>query len=145
MADQDSQLLLRTAPCEQVSRLCSSQALAGWLGCQWLKVRPVLWCNLYSSGRLQVRWHPCLAVSSILSSFLHILSSESVSLVSHEQCRSYGRCGFDPWVGKIPWRRSKWHPIPVYLPGKSHGQRNLAGYRQSRGSQLSPHMCMQNS
>ena len=31
------------------------------------------------------------------------------------------------WVGKIPWRR-KWHPTPVFLPGKSHGQRSLAGY-----------------
>ena len=34
---------------------------------------------------------------------------------------------FDPWVGKIPWRR-KWQPTPVFVPGKSHGQRNLAGY-----------------
>ena len=25
------------------------------------------------------------------------------------------------------WRR-KWQPTPVFLPGKSHGQRNLAGY-----------------
>ena len=38
-----------------------------------------------------------------------------------------GRPGFDPWVGKIPWRRA-WQPIPVFLPGKSHGQRSLAGY-----------------
>ena len=28
---------------------------------------------------------------------------------------------------KIPWRR-KWQPTPVFLPGKSHGQRSLAGY-----------------
>ena len=28
---------------------------------------------------------------------------------------------------KIPWRRA-WHPTPVFLPGKSHGQRSLAGY-----------------
>ena len=28
---------------------------------------------------------------------------------------------FDPWVGKIPWRR-KWQPTPVFLPGESHGQ-----------------------
>ena len=28
------------------------------------------------------------------------------------------RCGFSPWVGKIPWSR-KWQPIPVFLPGKS--------------------------
>ena len=40
------------------------------------------------------------------------------------QCR---RHGFDPWVEKIPWRR-KWQPIPVFLPGKSHGQKSLAGY-----------------
>ena len=38
------------------------------------------------------------------------------------------RCEFDTWVGKIPWRR-KWQPTPVFLPGKSHGQRSLAGYR----------------
>ena len=40
------------------------------------------------------------------------------------QCR---RLGFDPWVRKIPQRR-KWPPTPVFLPGKSHGQRSLAGY-----------------
>ena len=40
------------------------------------------------------------------------------------QCR---RCKFDPWVRKIPWRR-KWQAIPVFLPGKSHGQRSLVGY-----------------
>ena len=40
------------------------------------------------------------------------------------QCR---RLRFDPWVRKIPWRR-KWQPTPVFLPGKSHGQRSLAGY-----------------
>ena len=34
---------------------------------------------------------------------------------------------FDPWVGKIPWRR-RWQPIPVFLPGESHGQRSLVGY-----------------
>ena len=40
------------------------------------------------------------------------------------QCR---RPGFSPWVGKIPWRRIC-PPTPVFLPGKSHGQRSLAGY-----------------
>ena len=33
----------------------------------------------------------------------------------------------DPWVRKIPWRR-KWQPTPVFLPGKSHGQRSLEGF-----------------
>ena len=42
------------------------------------------------------------------------------------QCRRCKRLGFDPWAGKIPWRR-KWQPTPVFLPWKSHGQRSLAG------------------
>ena len=37
------------------------------------------------------------------------------------QCRRHNRCTFDPWVGKIPWRRL-WQPTPVFLPGESHGQ-----------------------
>ena len=37
------------------------------------------------------------------------------------------RHGFNPWVRKIPWRRA-WQPAPVFLPGKSHGQRSLVGY-----------------
>ena len=38
---------------------------------------------------------------------------------STSQCRA---CGFDPWVGKIPWRR-KWQPTLVFLSGKSHRQK----------------------
>ena len=45
------------------------------------------------------------------------------------QCR---RPEFNPWIGKIPWRR-EWLPIPVFLPGEFfpgefHGQRSLVGY-----------------
>ena len=40
------------------------------------------------------------------------------------------RCRFAPWIRKIPGggRRRAWQPIPVFLPGESHGQRSLAGY-----------------
>ena len=38
-----------------------------------------------------------------------------------------GNTDLIPWVGKIPWRR-KCQPTPVFLPGKSHEQRRLAGY-----------------
>ena len=38
------------------------------------------------------------------------------------------RRGFEPWVRKIPWRRKRL-PTPVFLPGKAHGQRSLAGHR----------------
>ena len=43
------------------------------------------------------------------------------------QWRRFKRLQFNPCVGKIPWRR-KWQPIPVFLPGKSHGQRSLVSY-----------------
>ena len=64
---------------------------------------------------------------------------------SNCQCRSCRRRGFDPLVGKIPWRR-KWEPSPVVLPGKiPWTERSLVGYN-ARGckesdmtEQLSPH------
>ena len=40
------------------------------------------------------------------------------------QCR---RPMFNPWIGKIPWRRA-WQPTPVSLPGEYHGQRSLVSY-----------------
>ena len=47
-------------------------------------------------------------------------------------CLRCRRRGFNPWVGKIPWRRA-WQPTPVFLPGEPHGQRLPASY--------SPHGC----
>ena len=38
----------------------------------------------------------------------------------------FKRCGFNPWVGKIPSRRA-WKPTLVFMPAESHGQRTLAG------------------
>ena len=43
------------------------------------------------------------------------------------QCRRHKRRGFNPWMGKIRWRRA-WQPTPVFLPGEPHGQRSLVGY-----------------
>ena len=43
------------------------------------------------------------------------------------QCRRHKTPSFDPWVGKIPWRRA-WLPTPPCLPGESHGQRSLTDY-----------------
>ena len=48
-------------------------------------------------------------------------SSSKESACQFRRCR---RCGFDRWVGKIPWRRT-WQPTPVFLLGKFHGQSNL--------------------
>ena len=44
------------------------------------------------------------------------------------RCRRHRSRRFNPWVGKIPWRRA-WQAIPGFSPGESHGWRCLAGYR----------------
>ena len=75
--------------------------------------------------RMQPRWHACYGYL-MLPGWLS--GKEPIC-----QCR---RRGFDPWVGKIPWRR-KWQPTPVFLPGKSHGQRSLAGYSPWGSKELS--------
>ena len=49
------------------------------------------------------------------------------SLSRQKICLQCRRPEFSPWVGKISWRK-KWQPTPVFLPGESHGQRNLLGY-----------------
>ena len=68
--------------------------------------------------------HPCSCLSSTLNLFAikswkigpDGASGKEVAC----QCRRHKRHGFDPWVGKISWRR-KWQPTPVSLLGKSHG------------------------
>ena len=85
-------------------------------------------------------------------SFLFFPAKEVVRLSGHEQSelnrhalefwlcnleqllksRRIKRCGFYPWVGNIPFRR-KWQSTPVFLAGKSHGQRSLAGYSMAGG------------
>ena len=58
-----------------------------------------------------------------VSGFPGIASNKAITC----QCRRHKRRGFEPWVGKIPWRRA-WQSTPVFLPGESHGQRSLVGY-----------------
>ncbi|CAI9169407.1 unnamed protein product [Rangifer tarandus platyrhynchus] len=72
----------------------------------------------------------------------HFSIGESVFPFSFELSSNFRRRpGFDPWVGKFPWRR-KWQPAPVFLPGKSHGQRSLVGYSPwgCRGSDMTVHL-----
>ena len=51
-------------------------------------------------------------------------------LSGQESASQWRKCRFNSWVRKILWR--KWQPTPEFLPGKLHGQKNLAG---SMGSQ----------
>ena len=53
------------------------------------------------------------------------------------------RPGFDPWVGKIHWRR-EWQPTSVFSPGEFHGQRNLVGYSLCPPSSLSYNLSLEN-
>ena len=64
-----------------------------------------------------------LLLNSVVASYLLGFPGGSDSKSVCLQC---GRPGFNPWVGKIPWRR-KWQPTPVLLPGKFHGLRSLVG------------------
>ena len=57
----------------------------------------------------------------------HVFHGLPCCLSTKESACQFRRCTFSPSVGKIPWRK-KWQPTSVFLPGKSHGQRNLAGY-----------------
>ena len=74
---------------------------------------------------LQPELVPCWTPQPLLSLFPIVLGGfPDGSVVKDLPIR---RCRFNPWVGKIPWRR-KWQPTPVFLPGKSHGQKSLVGY-----------------
>ena len=53
-----------------------------------------------------------------------VIKESAFNAGDHLQCK---RPGFDPWVGKIPWRR-KWKHTAVFEPGEFHGQKSLANY-----------------
>ena len=64
-------------------------------------------------------------------------------LSSKESTFQSRRLKFNPWIGKIPWRR-KWQPSPVFLPGKSCRLRSLAGCSSWGRKELdtTEHMCV---
>ena len=68
-------------------------------------------------------YHP-VCVFAALHFFWASLVAQSVKKTICLQCRSPR---FNSWVREIPWRK-KWQPTPIFLPGKPHGQRSLAGY-----------------
>ena len=65
--------------------------------------------------------HPCVTI------FITFILGLPRWFCGKESTCKFRRHRFSPWVRKIPWRR-KWQPTPVFLPGKSHGQKRLAGY-----------------
>ena len=67
-------------------------------------------CQLNQKTDNDFNWY----VSMDLSGFPGCTSGKEPSY----QCRRHKRHKFNPWVGKIPWRRA-WQPTPVFLPGES--------------------------
>ena len=70
-------------------------------------IKHLTWCKSQSCAK------SCIQEACVFLQLPHWLSCKE----SAHWCR---RCGFSPWVGKMPWRR-KLLPMPVFLPGKSHG------------------------
>ena len=52
----------------------------------------------------------------LISGVIYPLGASQV--VKESACQSRTHKKFDPWVQKIPWRRT-WQPSPVFLPGES--------------------------
>ena len=116
----------------------------------------------YSLLKQPVRTH-CSSIQSLrslpedLSLAAIVKSLVCICVVGHEgfpggasskeppacQGKRHRRLGFDPWVGKIPWRRA-WQPTPVFLLGESHGQRSLEvysprGHKESDTTEVTAH------
>ena len=87
-------------------------------GRQFLTQTIWIWCTFYKLTR---QFHAHLSSSVLEFSGLPRWYSSKKSTY---QCR---RHAFNPWVGKIPWRRA-WQPTPVFSPGEFHGWRSLANY-----------------
>jgi len=56
-----------------------------------------------------------------------VLLNTTASSSDGKESACKAEAGFDPWAGKILWRR-EWQLTAVFLPGESHGQRSLVGY-----------------
>ena len=91
----------------------------------WLTSIPLFICTTFSLSIICswiFRLFPCLG-SCKQCCYEPRVGFSSVCL----QCRRCRRYRFHPWVGKIPWRRAQ-QPTPLFLLGKSHGQRSLVDY-----------------
>ena len=80
---------------------------------------------LYISGSFLLMWPQTWLFIPVPA--FSMGASQVVLVVKNLPANAGDTRGFNPWVGKIPWRR-KSQPTPVFLPGKSHGRSSLVGY-----------------
>ena len=86
------------------ARQAPLSSIISWNLLQFMPIKLVCYLTIGSFSSLAVPFSP---------EFPRCLSGKESAC----QCRRYG---FDPWVRNTPWRR-KLQPIPVFLPGTSHG------------------------
>ena len=65
----------------------------------------------------------------------HLYTGASLVAQMVRICLQCGRPGFDPWVGKIPWRRA-WQPTPVFLLGESPWTEESSGLQSMRSQRV---------
>ena len=105
----------------QGTRWCQNRESWASLVVQWLRICPTMQGTQVRS--LVQEDHTCHGATKPV----HHNSGGAGGKEPACQRRRQERRSFNPWVGKIPWRRA-WPPTPVFLPGESHGQRSLAGH-----------------
>ena len=92
----------------------------------WDSVLPLPWARVWSLlGDLRSCKLWSVAKTKNLTKMPALARTQWLSSIE-STCQGRRR-RFNSWVRKIPWRR-KWQLTPVFLPGKSHGQRSLEGY-----------------
>ena len=88
-----------------------------------ISISPNSCLSIHSKALKLLTWDVCFfVISSNISVWLHVWVSQVELMVKNSPAHAGDmKCGFNPWVGKIPWRRA-WQPTPVFLPGECHGQ-----------------------
>ena len=87
---------------------------------------PVILCfrgDILQIGPSRKLTEPEVSVQGICLGMARWLSGKESAC----RCRRHRRLKFNSWMGKIPWRRKR-QSTPVFLPGKSYGQRSLVGF-----------------
>ena len=111
------------------SLLCIGEGNGNPLQCSCLenpRDRGARWAAVYGVAQSRTR---LTQLSSSSSSLVLGFPGGASSREPACQCRRHKRCGFDPWVRKISWRRA-WQPTPVFWPGEFHELYSLWGRKE---------------
>ena len=116
-------LLLVPAQC------LSSFSLGHSIQLAFCRISPPVFSVHMVSWSWPTRWPQRCAHAPGLDRISHPFHHSRVSVVKNLPATAGDLRDSDsiPGSGRLPWRGA-WQPIPMFLPGESHGQRSLAGY-----------------